>query len=269
MTARKLAEDRGGARIEGGLHPSRRDLRGGTRRGAGLHQGRRGLPQSRRSRRCQRPVFLGHLLACWQGVEKDRRRRRRTCSRRPPRRATPWRNTMSPSSISTAGDASADEIKAAEWMQKAAEAESASGAIRSRRLLSIRPRRHQRTGRRPRNGPGKAAEAGMPEAQVEYGVMLFKGEGVAIDEKRAARMFRLAAERGNAGGPEPARPPLCQWRGGRPRRSGPGRQVASPCPRGWRRRFHSRRRCWPSSRRSSAPQPRRRREDWREEGLSN
>ena len=28
---------------------------------------------------------------------------------------------------------------------------------------------------------GNAAESGVPEAQVEYGVMLFKGEGVAVD----------------------------------------------------------------------------------------
>ncbi|HET7851498.1 MAG TPA: tetratricopeptide repeat protein, partial [Methyloceanibacter sp.] len=44
---------------------------------------------------------------------------------------------------------------------------------------------------------GKAAEAGIPEAQVEYGVMLFKGEGVAVDEQRAAKMFRMSAEQGN------------------------------------------------------------------------
>jgi TPR repeat protein len=28
--------------------------------------------------------------------------------------------------------------------------------------------------------------------------MLFKGQGVAVDEKRAAKLFRLAAEQGNA-----------------------------------------------------------------------
>jgi TPR repeat protein len=32
---------------------------------------------------------------------------------------------------------------------------------------------------------------------VEYGVMLFKGEGVAVDEARAAGLFRKAAEQGN------------------------------------------------------------------------
>jgi len=32
---------------------------------------------------------------------------------------------------------------------------------------------------------------------VEYGVMLFKGEGVAADETRAAKLFRQAAEQGN------------------------------------------------------------------------
>ena len=40
----------------------------------------------------------------------------------------------------------ADEAKAAEWMQKAAEAGNAQAAIRSRRLLPIRPRRADRQG---------------------------------------------------------------------------------------------------------------------------
>ena len=39
--------------------------------------------------------------------------------------------------------------------------------------------------------------AGLSAAQVEYGVMLFKGRGVEKDEKRAALLFRLAAEAGN------------------------------------------------------------------------
>ena len=45
--------------------------------------------------------------------------------------------------------------------------------------------------------PGRAADGGLAEAQVEYGVMLFKGHGVAVNEARAAKLFRLAAEQGN------------------------------------------------------------------------
>jgi uncharacterized protein len=45
---------------------------------------------------------------------------------------------------------------------------------------------------------GRAADAGLADAQVEYAVMLFKGQGVAVDEARAAKLFRLAAEQGNA-----------------------------------------------------------------------
>jgi TPR repeat protein len=37
----------------------------------------------------------------------------------------------------------------------------------------------------------------LAEAEVEYGVMLFKGEGVPVDEARAAKLFRLSAEQGN------------------------------------------------------------------------
>ena len=45
---------------------------------------------------------------------------------------------------------------------------------------------------------GQGRRGRLPEAQVEYGVMLFKGEGVAVDEQRAAKLFRLSAEQGNA-----------------------------------------------------------------------
>jgi hypothetical protein len=44
----------------------------------------------------------------------------------------------------------------------------------------------------------RAADAGLADAQIEFGVMLFKGQGVAVDEARAAKLFRLAAEQGNA-----------------------------------------------------------------------
>src|SRR4029078_1316791 len=43
----------------------------------------------------------------------------------------------------------------------------------------------------------KAAEAGLPEAEVEYGVMLFKGEGIAVDEQRAPKFSRRSAEAAN------------------------------------------------------------------------
>jgi uncharacterized protein len=45
---------------------------------------------------------------------------------------------------------------------------------------------------------GKAAAAGLPDAQVEYAVMLFQGRGVPPDQKRGAELFRAAAERGVA-----------------------------------------------------------------------
>src|SRR5262249_49773444 len=44
---------------------------------------------------------------------------------------------------------------------------------------------------------GRAANAGLADAELEYAVMLFKGEGVPVDEARAAELFRLAAEQGN------------------------------------------------------------------------
>ena len=44
---------------------------------------------------------------------------------------------------------------------------------------------------------GRAADDGLPDAEVEYGVMLFNGEGVPADQARAAKLFRHAAEQGN------------------------------------------------------------------------
>ena len=71
----------------------------------------------------------------------------------------------------------ADEQKAVEWMQKAAEQGNAPAEY-DLAPLPIRPRRRRSTRRRPRNGPGAPPKRVLPEAQVEYGVMLFKGEGV-------------------------------------------------------------------------------------------
>jgi TPR repeat protein len=45
---------------------------------------------------------------------------------------------------------------------------------------------------------GKAAAAGHPEAALEFGVILFRGHGVPVDEKRGVEMFRSAAEKGLA-----------------------------------------------------------------------
>ena len=44
---------------------------------------------------------------------------------------------------------------------------------------------------------GRAARDRNISAQVEYGVMLFNGEGVRKDEAAAAKMFLSAAEQGN------------------------------------------------------------------------
>jgi TPR repeat protein len=43
----------------------------------------------------------------------------------------------------------------------------------------------------------KAAENGNTAGEVEYAILLFNGEGVAADERLAARYFRRAAGRGN------------------------------------------------------------------------
>ncbi len=45
---------------------------------------------------------------------------------------------------------------------------------------------------------GRAASAGHTEAEVEYGILLFKGHGLAPDEVRGAYYFKIAAEKGNA-----------------------------------------------------------------------
>ncbi len=45
---------------------------------------------------------------------------------------------------------------------------------------------------------GKAAAAGHAEAALDFGVILFRGHGVPVDEKRGVEMFRAAAEKGLA-----------------------------------------------------------------------
>ena len=44
---------------------------------------------------------------------------------------------------------------------------------------------------------GKAAQAGLPAAQVEYGIRVFNGKGVEKDEETAAAWFAKAAQAGN------------------------------------------------------------------------
>ena len=44
---------------------------------------------------------------------------------------------------------------------------------------------------------GRAAKAGLADAQLDYAVVVFRGEGVQRDEKVAALWFRAAAEQGN------------------------------------------------------------------------
>jgi hypothetical protein len=43
----------------------------------------------------------------------------------------------------------------------------------------------------------RAAGQDLPEALIEYGIMLFNGQGVLRDETAGARQFRRAADRGN------------------------------------------------------------------------
>ena len=56
--------------------------------------------------------------------------------------------------------------------------------------------------------------AACRKPQVEYGVMLFKGEGVAVDESKCGQAVPPRRRAGQCGRPEPARAALCQWRGG-------------------------------------------------------
>jgi TPR repeat protein len=44
---------------------------------------------------------------------------------------------------------------------------------------------------------GKAAEAGITNAELEYGIALYLGQGVQKDEARGFTMIRRAAEKGN------------------------------------------------------------------------
>ena len=44
----------------------------------------------------------------------------------------------------------------------------------------------------------RAANAGLPDAQLDFGIALFAGQGVTQNKLRGADMFRLAAEKGNA-----------------------------------------------------------------------
>ena len=44
---------------------------------------------------------------------------------------------------------------------------------------------------------GRAALAGHADAEVEYGILLFKGHGLTPDEVRGAYYFKTAAEKGN------------------------------------------------------------------------
>ena len=45
---------------------------------------------------------------------------------------------------------------------------------------------------------GKAAANGLIAGEVEYAIMLFNGDGVARDERAAAKLFIRAANKGNA-----------------------------------------------------------------------
>ena len=45
---------------------------------------------------------------------------------------------------------------------------------------------------------GKAAASGLIAGEVEYAIMLFNGDGVAKDERAAAKLFIRTANKGNA-----------------------------------------------------------------------
>jgi TPR repeat protein len=133
---------------------------------------------------------LGTFALDGRGIKKDE-----YCSRplrEGARTVTPWRSTTLRSSISTAGATNRRRKPSNGCTRPQANLPRRNATLAAFISSAASPGSCKGGGM-----DGKAAEAGVPEAQVEYGVMLFKGEGVAIDEKRAARMFRLSAERGN------------------------------------------------------------------------
>ena len=71
----------------------------------------------------------------------------------------------------------------------------------------------------------KAADAGLTNAELEYGIALYLGKGVKKNETAGFDMLRRAAEKGNPVGAEPARPCIRRGRGTKSTRS--RRQMAS------------------------------------------
>ena len=138
---------------------------------------------------------LAHSSLEGRGIKKDLKRAA-DLFEKAARTATPRRNTTLPSSISTARAAPPTRRRRPSGCrrrlsrQPAAAEYDLGGFYQFGRGVPIDKAKAA-------EWTGKAAEAGLPEAEVEYGVMLFKGEGVAVDEQRAAKMFRLSAEQGN------------------------------------------------------------------------
>ena len=77
-------------------------------------------------------------------------------------------------------------------------------AIRSGHALRAPAPASTPTPSRPPSGSARPRPPATPEAQLDYAVILFQGRGVPPDQKRGAELFRAAAEKGSAGGAEPA-----------------------------------------------------------------
>ena len=146
------------------------------------------------------------LLAQGRGVEKDRAEAARQFEARP-HSVHPLAN-YNLALLFMQGDGKPENpYRALMHMRYAAESGVADCAIRSRHHVRHR-HRHRPQRLRGREWIGKAAAAGIAEAQLDYAVILFRGHGVPPDAKRGAEYFRAGGGEGRGNGAEPAGPLL-------------------------------------------------------------
>ena len=115
-----------------------------------------------------------------------------------------------------------------------------AGAICARHLLQGRPRRARKDMHEAVKLWAAAALADDTDAQVEYAIALYNGDGVARDEDAAAAIFHKAARARQPDRAGPLRPHSRQ-RARRPARSGRRREMAPRLARRRRDRHHARR----------------------------
>ena len=155
---------RGGSRqrLEGSLHAPGRDLFGGARRRPGFQQGGRCLRQGRRPWRCQCPVLARADGGGGHRREEEGRAYRRKSVREGGAKRQSGGAIQPRRHLSRRRGRPTDEAKAAEWMQK-------------------------------------AAEAGNAQAEYDLGGFYQFGRGVPIDKAKAAEWTGRAAEAGLVG----------------------------------------------------------------------